>query len=282
MSTAFSVAKHCGADVHLLEVQRPARPSKSGNTAAIRLGDEVERDWSRLERLLRMAASDGLRVRTMSYRGNAISTIAAYVQLTKARLLVVGKHYGSARWRRNTTVVSTLTRSAPGPVLVLPSGRHSLKPTPTSFRHVVSAIDFTVASAVALRAVVDLIQQSSARLTVVHALSQPQRMAFSGGEAGRASTILRAQASQAADRLRGKIPAGVRVDTRVTTSEPHRAVLEVASDVGADLIVMGVAPRSRFDEVLFGSTLRRVLRRSEIPVLVLPVAAGAHEWLAGT
>lgn len=281
VSAAFSVARHCGADVHLLDVQRPPRPSKTGDTAPIRLEDGVERDWSRLERLLRRAASDGLRVRTMTYRGNAIATIAAYVELARARLLVVGRHYGSSRWRRNTVFVSTLTRSAPGPVLVLPSARQSLKLTPTPFRHVVSAIDFTVASAVALRAVVDLIQQSGARLTVVHALTHPQHMAFSGSEAGRASTFLRAQASEAADRLRGKIPAGVRVDTRVTTSEPHRAILEVASDVGADLLVMGVPPRSRFDEVLFGSTLRRVLRRSKIPVLVLPVAAGAHEWLAG-
>ena len=39
---------------------------------------------------------------------------------------------------------------------------------------------------------------------------------------------------------------------------------------------MGVPPRSRFDEVLFGSTLRTVLRRAEVPVLVLSVLAGAY------
>jgi len=42
---------------------------------------------------------------------------------------------------------------------------------------------------------------------------------------------------------------------------------------------MGVPPRTRFDEVLSGSTLRNVLRRATIPVLVLPVPAGAYEWL---
>jgi len=43
----------------------------------------------------------------------------------------------------------------------------------------------------------------------------------------------------------------------------------------------GVPPRGRVDEVLFGSTIRSVPRRATIPVLVLPVVAGAHEWIAG-
>ena len=84
-----------------------------------------------------------------------------------------------------------------------------------------------------------------------------------------------------AERLRRTTPADVRVrvDARVTTGDPHHGILDVASDVKADLIVMGVPPRSRLDEVLFGSTLRNVLRRTKIPVLVLPVLAGAYEWL---
>src|SRR5688500_3168481 len=136
VSAAFSVAKHCGASVHLLEVQRPRRLSKSGHAVETRLGSEAARDWSRLERLIQTAGRDGLRVKTVAYRGNAIETIAAYVQLTKARLIIVGKHYGSSRWARNTRFVSTLTRSAPGPVLVLPSERKSTTRMPTPFRHV--------------------------------------------------------------------------------------------------------------------------------------------------
>jgi nucleotide-binding universal stress UspA family protein len=282
LSAAFSLAKHCGASVHVLEVQPPRRPSKSADAAEARLGSKASRDWSRLERLIRTATSDDLDVKTIAYRGNAIETIAGYIQLTKARLLIVGKHYGSSRWPRNTMFVSTLTRSAPGPVLVLPSERQVSNHALAAFRHVVSAIDFTVASAVALRTVVDLIRQSGAELTVVHALNKPQHMAFSGSDAGRASRILRDQAAQTAERLREKLPSDVRVDTRVTTSDPHRAILDVASEVGADLLVMGVPPRGRFDELVSGSTLRRVLRRARAPVLVLPVPAGASEWLAGT
>ena len=55
-------------------------------------------------------------------------------------------------------------------------------------------------------------------------------------------------------------------------------IVETATVTDAGLIVMGVGPRTRVDEAVSGSTLRRVLRRAKMPVLVLPVIAGAHEW----
>jgi nucleotide-binding universal stress UspA family protein len=149
----------------------------------------------------------------------------------------------------------------------------------------VSSVDFTVASAVAVRTVLDLIRRTGARLTLVHALKNaPDHVVLSGGAALRVTKNLRAQAARVAEHLRRKIPAdfGIRVDARVTTGDPHRGILEIASEVKADLIVMGVPPRTRFDEVLFGSTLRSVLRRTRIPVLVLPVLAGAYKWLEET
>ena len=85
-------------------------------------------------------------------------------------------------------------------------------------------------------------------------------------------------------RLRRAIPvaAARQVDARVTTGDPAPGILYVASGVDADLIVIGVPPRRRVGEALFGSTLRGVVRRATIPVLVLPIVAGAHEWLVGT
>ncbi len=111
-----------------------------------------------------------IHVQTVAYRGDAIKIIASYAQLTKARLLVIDKHYGTSRWRRNTRIVSTLSRAAPAPVLVLPPQQRSEKNKSLSFGHIVSAVDFTVASAVAVRTVLDLIRRTGARLTLVHAL----------------------------------------------------------------------------------------------------------------
>jgi nucleotide-binding universal stress UspA family protein len=286
VSTAVALARQCSADVHLLEVVPSRKPSLLDVDAGAQLNGRVPstRDWSRLDQSIHAAQRGGIRVRAVTYRGNAIEIITAYVQLLKARLIVIGRHYGTSRWRRNARFVNTLSRAAPAPVLVMPPKRRSDTNT-LSFAHVVSAVDLTVASAVAVRTILDLIRPSGARLTLVHTLkNEPSHMVFSGGEALRAVRNTKGRAAQVAAQFRKKIPAnaGLRVEARVTTGAPHRAILEIASEVDADLIVMGVPPRSRIDEVLFGSTLRFILRRAKTPVLVVPVPAGAYRWLDGT
>ena len=172
VSAAFAIARKCGAHVHLLEVVSPRGPSHFDARADNRFGGRVtsKRDWSRLEELIHAAERRRIHVQTVAYRGDMSKTIGAYVQLTKATLLVIGKHYGTPRWRRNTRIVGTLSRSASAPVLVLPPQRGSAEIKSVEFSHVVSAVDFTVASAVAVRTVLDVIRRTGARLTLVHAL----------------------------------------------------------------------------------------------------------------
>jgi nucleotide-binding universal stress UspA family protein len=280
VSAVFALAKRCGAHVHLLEVVSPRAPILLDDRADVRSGSRItsRRDWSRLEDSIDAAERSRIRVRTVTYRGDATKIIPSYAQLTQARLVVIDKYYGTARWRRSTRIVSTVSRGAPVPVLVLPPQRAD-KNKSLSFGHIVSAVDFTVASAVATGTVLDLIRRTGARLTLVHALKNaPEHMVFSGGEALRVTRNLRGQSAQVAEHLQRKIPATarLRVTARVTTGDPHRGILDIASEVNADLIVMGVPPRSRLDEVLFGSTLRNVLRRAKVSVLVLPVLAGAY------
>lgn len=282
VSAALTLARHCEAELHLLEVVRPRRPSFLDDEPSTRSSSRVVTtgDWSRLEKQVRAAEREGIHVRAFAYVGDATEVIPAYLLLVKSTLLVIGQHYGTSGWRRSARFVSTLSRAAPVPVLVLPPRYHCKTAGSGLFRHIVSAVDFTIASAVTVRTVVDLSRRSGARLTLVHA-SNDRQMALSGGEAIKVSRNVRAEAARAGARLRKKVPADVRirVDERVTTGDPHRAILDVASEVDADLIVMGVPPRSRVDEVLAGSTLRAVLRRTKIPVFVLPVPAGASRWL---
>lgn len=49
-------------------------------------------------------------------------------------------------------------------------------------------------------------------------------------------------------------------------------ILAVAADRACDLIVMGYYVRGKVGEALLGSTPRRVLRRSRIPVMLVPLA----------
>jgi CPA2 family monovalent cation:H+ antiporter-2 len=147
-------------------------------------------------------------------------------------------------------------------------------------KRIVAAVDFTVASAIALRTATDVARRYGAHLTVFHALTWPGHMVFSGGDALRVLERLPTEVKLSEERLKRKARAfGADVDPVVVTGAPDRGIIETAAAYAADLIVMGVAPRNSIDEAAFGSTLRAVLRRAETPVLVVPVVAGAQEWM---
>jgi nucleotide-binding universal stress UspA family protein len=74
-------------------------------------------------------------------------------------------------------------------------------------------------------------------------------------------------------RLRAVVPADARTwckpDERIVYGKPHREILRVASEVGANAIFMGVHGRSVVDRMLFGSTTHHVIRQAPCPVLTL-------------
>ena len=55
----------------------------------------------------------------------------------------------------------------------------------------------------------------------------------------------------------------------VEKGNPVEKILAVASEKNCDLIVMGTHGRGTLADVVMGSTARRVIRRSELPVLVI-------------
>jgi len=60
--------------------------------------------------------------------------------------------------------------------------------------------------------------------------------------------------------------AGVDCVTEVRTGIPEDEILEYIDEHGVDLVVMGKRGRSDPDKPLLGSTTRRVLARSDVPV----------------
>jgi len=62
---------------------------------------------------------------------------------------------------------------------------------------------------------------------------------------------------------------GVRILGEVRVGIPHRALLKLATEVGADLIVMGTVGRKGPRRVLIGSVTERVIAQSPVPVLVV-------------
>jgi nucleotide-binding universal stress UspA family protein len=69
--------------------------------------------------------------------------------------------------------------------------------------------------------------------------------------------------------------AGIPVDVMVHVDQPAHAILECATSLPADLIVMGTHGVSGFEHLLLGSVTEKVLRKAACPVLTVPPRAHA-------
>lgn len=63
--------------------------------------------------------------------------------------------------------------------------------------------------------------------------------------------------------------AGVAVETAVRSGVPHQEILDYAAGLNAGAIVLGSRGRSSFKGALLGSTVDRVVRITDRPVLVV-------------
>ena len=278
---ALLLARGWNAALFLLHTQGPRPVSRFAIAGEDLELESNKAEQSHLRALVRSAKDDGVEVQVISADGAPAPAIAAYAQLVAADLIVVGRDFGSSRLWRSPRVAATVGRSAAVPVLIVPSRKAAPRTIPERpFKKVVVAMDFTVASAVALRVATNVFAQGDGRATVVHALPYASPMVFSGSEASWVIDDLRSRLAQAEAHLRGAIPAGARhrVTPRVVAGAAGQAILDVAAEVDADLVVMGVPRRNRLGELFFGSTFRRVVRRSRRPILAIPVAGGTYRW----
>jgi nucleotide-binding universal stress UspA family protein len=69
---------------------------------------------------------------------------------------------------------------------------------------------------------------------------------------------------------RGAQPVQERVEDRVVEGEPVDAILDAAKQSAGSLIVMSTHGRTGLARIVFGSVADAVLRRSPVPVLLIP------------
>lgn len=65
--------------------------------------------------------------------------------------------------------------------------------------------------------------------------------------------------------------ANVPVSTAVARGVPHEEILAYADEAEVDLVVMGTHGRSGLDHILLGSVTEKVIRRADMPVLVVRI-----------
>lgn len=139
-------------------------------------------------------------------------------------------------------------------------------------RSILVPIDFSAHSARALDDALDLAKQFGATIHVMHAYHLPALIGmpdeivipadFWTGVRDAAARKL----EKAVERVRG---AGVKCESHLLESAPSQAIVELATKLGADLIVIGTRGLTGLKHVLLGSVAERVLRTAPCPVLAV-------------
>ena len=123
MEVALSAAKAREADIHV--IQAVSHSAVHGDDRLGRWAFEPHDTHgvsigAQLASILRSADDDGVRVQSVTLRGEPEHVIPAYAQLHQATMLVVARDYGSSRFWRSARVVDEVARRSPIPLLVVP------------------------------------------------------------------------------------------------------------------------------------------------------------------
>jgi nucleotide-binding universal stress UspA family protein len=187
-------------------------------------------------------------------------------------LIVIGTHgrSGFERLFLGSTAEKVL-RKARCPVMTVPPEAPNTMPRgPVPFTRILCAVDFSESSRLALDYAMSLAREGNAALTVAHVIeTRPLYYDFSPAFA----IDLTAWREEARTRLRRLVPDTVRsacqVSEAVREGTSYREILALSTELGADLIVMGVQGRGAVDLFFFGSTTHHVIRHAHCAVLTL-------------
>lgn len=169
-----------------------------------------------------------------------------------ADLVVMPRPYGVARALPHEVAIEAALFDGRAPVLVLPE---PLTGTAPAARRIVLAWNESAEAMAAVRRALPLLKAADlVSVTVVDPASRGPEAADPG-------------AALCHMLVRHGVPAEVSVLAR-TTPGVADMLLRHASDLGADLVVMGAYGHSRFREAILGGATRRMLEAATLPVLL--------------
>jgi nucleotide-binding universal stress UspA family protein len=139
----------------------------------------------------------------------------------------------------------------------------------SNFKTILHPTDFSPAASEALRIACSLAREHGAKLILVHVAQQPI-----SGVAGMAvppppPPVINWSGLQAQLNAEAAGIQSVLVETRLMEGEPASAIVAMAREMGADLIVIGSHGRTGLDRLLMGSVAEHVVRKASCPVLTV-------------
>lgn len=146
----------------------------------------------------------------------------------------------------------------------------------TAYRRVLVPVDFSECTPAVLGHAIDMLEPHRAQVILLHAMTVPTGLGptdvITGPDGVRRPVReqLRSEAEAALEALTAPIlERGLEATWRLEFGAPAATTLEVAEELGVDLIVMGTHGRTGIRRVLLGSVSEQVLRYAEVPVLTV-------------
>ena len=194
--------------------------------------------------------------------GMPADAISHYAKEQNIDLIVIGTHgRGALAHAMLGSVAEKVVRNAPCPVLTVRSqqanflGRNILVPT-----------DFEAASESALTYGRTLAGIFGARLHVLHVMENHFLRAMSADPHELAARFRQRLHDRLTDNDRRALHATVALDV---SDQPAQAIVDYATNMRIDFIVMGTHGRHAMDRLLMGSVAERVVRTAPCPVLTV-------------
>jgi nucleotide-binding universal stress UspA family protein len=274
-----SVARRCGAALHLVTVQPPISPlvlssdvagmaQQMQAATALAMGAYVER-------VAATAQCDEITVASALLEGPPAERLAAYVREHGIELVVMTTHgRGGLSRLWLGSVADRLLRKLEVPVLLL---RPREGPQPTEYRRVLVALGERAELEVVEPALTLGAFAGTTSYVLAHVVEPPPPILAPAPvhAPGLGPEWIQAR-HHAALRYLGPLAErlsqhGLAVETRVVVGGPIAAeVLELARKTGADLIAMGTHGKQGLERLVLGSVADKVVRGSDGPVLVTP------------
>jgi nucleotide-binding universal stress UspA family protein len=134
------------------------------------------------------------------------------------------------------------------------------------YRHILVPLKWDATDEAIVDHAAALAQATGGTVTLLHVVHSHSR-----DEA----TYLSQEIQKYLDQLAAKASSrGVKIATKITTGEPAEGISKAASEMGADLVVMGTHGHSEVRHLFVGSVTEDVIRQIETPVLLVRPLAG--------
>ena len=150
------------------------------------------------------------------------------------------------------------------------------------FKHILYATDFSENAEYACSYAKSVADQYNAEITLLHVIKEelPDFMIFDAGmdrtskEVSNRLTMQKELDKEQKDQIISRIEKeyGEKTGIKryiVEKGNPVKVIIKVVEDEACDLLVMGFKGRSTFEDFLMGDTIRRVISKVKIPVLVV-------------